>query len=374
MEVGIDITPIIYNRGVSRYTTNLVRALTQEKTIKLSLFGSSWRQEKELVRFAEQLRLPHHIQKLPPTAQEILWNTLHISPIKKSLPNIEVFHSWDWLQPPDKDLPLVSTIHDLAILKFPETAHPKILKMHQQSWKILKERNAQIIAVSHATRKDVIELLGFSPHQVHVVYESLPQETALISHAMTEEENEHIKNALHLDQPYILFVGTREPRKNIERLIQAWEPLAKDVQLIIAGAMGWDDTSKMKITHPQQLRFLGQVSDKQLAVLYGEAELLAYPSLYEGFGLPILEAFYHGTSVVTSNISSMPEVAGNAAELVDPLSVESIRSGIKKVLEESKEDQQTRLQKMIIRRQLFSWQKTAEETIRVYQRAIEQAA
>jgi len=369
MKVGVDISPIIYDRGVSRYTTNLVRALLHRNDVQLSLYGASLRQHVELVSFAENLskRVQYKIQKLPPTLQNIWWNILHINPVSKIFPDLEVFHSWDWLQPPDKNLPLVSTIHDLAILKFPKTAHPKILKMHQQSWKILRERNAEIITVSHATRKDVIELLGFTPNKVHTIYEALPQETVQVTLSMSEEEYEAIKMRLNLDRPYIFFVGTREPRKNLLQLIEAWAPLSKEVDLIVAGLAGWDETHSVKREH---LRFLGKVTNQELAVLYGEAELFAYPSLYEGFGLPILEAFYHGTPVVTSNISSMPEVAGNAAELVDPLSVESIRDGLKKILNESTEDQQKRLQRMIIRLHLFDWERVAEQTVEVYRQAV----
>src|SRR6185369_15571845 len=129
-----------------------------------------------------------------------------------------------------------------------------------------------------------------------------------------------IKNQLHLSRPYLLFVGTREPRKNLNRLIKAWQPLSNNFDLIFAWEAGWDEMAQ---TLNQHVRFLGKVSAQELAVLYGEAEIFVYPSVYEGFGLPILEAFYHGTPVVTSNVSSLPEVAGNAAELVEPHSVES---------------------------------------------------
>ncbi len=376
MNIGIDITSVIYDRGVSRYTSNLLTALASRYDLQLSLYGSSLRQAGRLESYARKLKnsdrrtmssIDYVIQKYPPTLQNWLWNVFRMNPVKKVLPHIDVFHSWDWLQPPDKDLPLVSTIHDLAILKFPETAHPKIVELHKQSWKVLKERNAEIIAVSQATKRDVVELLGFSPSKVHVIYEALPREIVTVSEGLSEEEEDKMKHQLKLERPYILFVGTREPRKNLKRLIEAWKPLAKEVDLIIAGESGWDESEK-EGSNPH-LRFLGKVSDKALAVLYSEAELFAFPSLYEGFGLPILEAFYHGTPVVTSNVSSMPEVAGNAAELVDPKSVESIRKGIKKILNEAKEDQQRRMQKMIIRLQLFNWEKVAEDTVKVYRRA-----
>ncbi len=379
MKVGIDITSIIYGRGVSRYTSNLVSQLAQRKDVDLMLYGSSMRQVDKLTHFAKQINqervfarndIPTFFQKYPPSVIDILWNTLGVNKITSFMPGVNVFHSWDWLQPPDKNLSLVSTIHDLAILKFPETVNPKVLKQHTKAWKILKERDAEIIAVSQTTKKDCIELLGFSPDKVHVIYEALPKEVMHVAEHIEEDIYEKMKQKMKLDKPYLLFVGTREPRKNLLRLIEAWQGLDSEVELLIAGEEGWDETSKLSKSGKQP-RFLGRVSDKELAVLYSEAELFVFPSLYEGFGLPILEAFYHGVPVVTSNVSALPEVAGNAAELVDPMSVASIRKGIETVLNEDREAQQKRMQRMIIRLQLFSWRKAADETIRVYRKAAE---
>jgi len=141
--------------------------------------------------------------------------------------------------------------------------------------------------------------------------------------------------------------------------------------LIVVGEKGWDSSHKIDSKH---LRFLGRVSDKQLSVLYAEAEAFAYPSLYEGFGLPILEAFHHGTPVITSDLSAMIEVSGNAAILVNPTSTEAIREGLNTILNENCLQQQQRLQRMIIRKQMFSWHKVAEQTIKVYQKAIDDFA
>ncbi len=374
LNVGIDITAAIYGRGVSRYTTNLVRALLSTSQIRVTLYGSSLRQRAELLAIAEDLKKQTGskaetvIQSYPPSLYNFLWNKVGYPKIKSLLPSITVFHSWDWLQPPDRDLPLVSTIHDMALMKFPETAHPKIKAMHEQSWKILKERKAHIIAVSRATKNDIIELLDIPEERVHVVHEALPVEVQQVAENLNEDEEAILKAKLQLEKPYILFVGTREPRKNLTRLIEAWQPLQEDVELVIAGDVGWDETDK-KFAEVKNLRFLGRVSDQELSVLYTNAKLFAFPSLYEGFGLPILEAFYHGTPVVTSNTSSMPEIAGNAAELVDPLSVESIRTGIEKVLNESEDEQKVRVQRMVIRQHMFNWEKVATETIAVYQKA-----
>jgi glycosyltransferase involved in cell wall biosynthesis len=375
MKVGLDFSSVVYERGVSRYTSNLIEALRNHKQVKLALYASSLRQQEALKRYLSSHHLTqveHALQSYPPSVLSWLWR-FGLNTISNQLPRLDVFHSWDWLQPPDKNVPLVSTIHDLAMLHFPETAHPQILSMHQRSWRELKQRQAQIIAVSQATRQDIIELLGFAPHDVHVVYEALPVETKQVADQLTEEQAEAIKHRYQLHQKYILFVGTREPRKNLARLIQAWLPLAKDYQLLVVGEQGWDDSAEwLKQAPAHQLRFLGKVDDQSLSVLYAEAELLAYPSLYEGFGLPILEAFHHGTPVLTSNTSSMPEVAGNAAVLVDPQSIEAITKGMTTILNETPDQQRVRLQKMIIRLHSFSWQHVANDTVKVYQRAIDQ--
>lgn len=374
LSVGIDITATLYGRGVSRYTSNLVRGLLRNSPVKVSLFGSSLRQRTQLLEIATQLKKETNskaetvVQAYPPSLYTFLWNKLQYPKIKSMLPGIEVFHSWDWLQPPDNDLSLVSTIHDLAILKYPETAHPKIVSAHQASWKRLKERNAEIIAVSRATKNDIVQHLQIPEHKIHVIHEALPVEVQLTAEKITDEQEESVVTHYNLARPYILFVGTREPRKNLHRLIEAWQPLEKECDLLVVGETGWDGSGK-RAAHPAGLRFLGRVSDEELSVLYTHARLFAYPSLYEGFGLPILEAFYHDTPVVTSNISSMPEVAGNAAELVDPLSVESIRDGLTKILNETEDEQNIRTQRMIIRQHMFNWQKVTQETIAVYQHA-----
>lgn len=374
MKIGIDFTSAIYDRGVSRYTKNLVRSLLENTNHQLSLYGSSFRQKDKLNQAAKELidetmtadRVELAFQKYPPSVLQMLWK-LGLNPVSKQIKDLAVFHSWDWLQPPDTNLPLVSTIHDLAIIKYPEVAHPKVVKAHQESWKILRERQAEIIAVSQATKKDIVRFLDIPSYKVHVIPEALPREIRLVNEMMSEEMAERIKLEFNLQRPYLLFVGTREPRKNLQRLIEAWRPLKNEFDLIVVGESGWDNSEDIQ---DPNLRFLGKVSDQVLNVLYAEAEAFVYPSLDEGFGLPILEAFYHGTPVITSNVSALIEVAGNAAELVNPEDVADINRGIRDVLNEDHQQQQQRLQRMIIRMHMFSWHLVAEQTLEVYKKAI----
>lgn len=377
MKIGLDVSSLVYRRGVSRYTSNLMLALLDLPDLELLLYGNSLRAHAQLeAELRKKLKntLPDKYQlflgKIPPRILAKLWH-LGLRPIKKTMPQVEVFHSWDWLQPPDKNLPLVSTIHDLAILKYPETAHPQVLAAHQRSWKILKERQAQILTVSQASKKDIVQLLQIPPERITVTYEALPREVDQASEELATNDDLRIKikTDLKLIRPYILFVGSREPRKNLERLIKAWEPLSDDFDLIVAGEKAWDKSATLRQEH---LRFFGQVSDLELAALYHYAELLAYPSLDEGFGLPILEAFSHGVPVLSSDLPVIREVAGNAAHLINPNSVDDIRVGLKFLLNEDKAASSTRLKKMIIRLHLFNWAKTARTTMKVYQAALEQ--
>ncbi len=369
MQAGIDITSLIYDRGVSRYTANLIRGLLAYTPVNLWLYGSSLRQHELLKRKARNL-LGHEqrtvIQHYPPSILGKLWQW-HLNPIKSQLPQVEVFHSWDYLQPPDPKLPLVSTVHDLAILRFPDSAHSNILTAHQRSWKILAERNCQIIAPSQSTKNDIVKYLQIPEFKIHVIPEALPEEMRRLANKMTDEDYDQIKFNLKLDKPFLLAVGVREPRKNFARLFEAWQEFGQDYELIVAGSQGWDEVTNRGKYQP---RFLGHVSSRELSVLYSECVLFAYPSLYEGFGLPILEAFYHATPVLTSNNSGMLEVAGNAAALVNPEDVKDIARGIAKLLNETQEEKEKRTQRMIIRQQMFSWERTAKETYQVYQKAI----
>lgn len=366
LNVTIDISPIVYKRGVSLYTTNLISALLKQSDLDLHVFGSSLRQQPILKSFVSKYKKldgKSSLYPLPPSVWPTLWYKLNWPPIENFVGKTDVFHAWEELIPPVKNTPVVATVHDLAILKFPETAHPSTLVKHHEAWKRLKKMGSHVIAVSQATKKDVIELLEFPPEKVHLVYEALPVEHQL---TLTKEEQQLALEKLQQTKPFILFVGTLEPRKNIERLIAAWMPLRDEVDLVIVGKQGWG--VEIDPTTPG-LRMLGSVSNKLLTVLYRHAKVFAYPSLYEGFGLPILESFSYGTPVLTSQNSAMAEISNNASVLVDPLEVDSIKQGLEKLLNEKSEQREYRRQAMKLALQLFNWDKTAEKTVKVYQKA-----
>lgn len=368
MKIGIDISQIVHGTGVSFYTRNLVKALAKiDKKNEYILFGGSWRQKNVLQEFTLEVKkinknFREKVVCLPPTVAEPLWNRLRFLPIEKLVGKIDVFHSSDWIQPPTKAAK-VTTIHDFGFLKFPDVAHPKILSVMSRRLELVKKECDLIIAVSQATKNDAVVLLGIPAEKIRVIYEAVPEEFK----KTTQEEVEEVKKKYKIKGNYLLSVATLEPRKNLKRIIEAFKKLktgkTQELKLVIAGKFGWGEikTSNHKSQMPDVI-FTGYVSNQDLASLYSGATCLVYASLYEGFGQPILEAMVCGCSVVTSNISSMPEVAGEAAVLVDPENIEDIVQGTKEAMDKRKE----LIKKGFERAKQFSWEKTAKETLEVY--------
>lgn len=355
MRIGIDISPVVYETGVSLYTKNLIRALLDlDKEDDFVLFGGSLRRIGELrMAFSNQQLKTFPI---PPTLLDIFWNRLHALPIEWLIGKVDVFHSSDWAQPPTKAFK-VTTIHDLVPIRFPEISHPKIVSTHRARLKWVKKEVNRVIAVSEATKKEIVHLLDIDPGKIVVIPEA-PDPGLKISN---KEEVTRTKKKFGIPENYLLVVGA-DPRKNIPAVIQAFGRIRKrtaGMGLVIAGRH-WD-----KIPTGEGIKFLGHVTRSDLATLYSGALALVYTSLYEGFGLPILEAMKLGCPVVTSNISSMPEVAGDAAVLVDPANPDEIAEGIEKVL--SNRNHWIRLGRGHVKK--FSWEKTARKTLDIYRQA-----
>jgi len=358
MKIAIDISPVIYETGVSWYTRNLVRALVSlDLENEYVLFGGSLRRKRELAAFANSIHEENVKSKfinLPPIALSFLWNNLHVLPVETFTGNVDVFHSSDWTQPPTRAFK-VTTIHDLVPLRFPEISHPKIVETHKRRLEWVKKEVDCVIAVSEFTKQEIIELVGIDPQKIIVIPEAANNLTTPDS-----EKVKALKKSLGLDK-YLLVVGA-DPRKNVPNIIKAFEKVRakhKDLQLVIVGR-AWEPLPKVK-----GVIELGHIGREELLMLYAGAEALVYTSSYEGFGLPILEAMTLGCPVVTSNLSSMPEVAGSAAVLVDPQSPELISKGIERVLSKRKEY----ITKGHAQAKKFSWEKTAKMTMDIYRRA-----
>lgn len=292
--------------------------------------------------------------------------------ITRHMAQVDVFHASAVLPFALPHAKNMITIHDLTTLILPQHHVTATQDLHQQTFDFAREEATAVIAVSENTKRDIVRLLGIEPERVHVVYEGVePHYRPLAAPAVKQVLARYGLTA----HDYILHVGTIEPRKNLMRLVAAYallrERLDKLPPLVLVGRKGWltDDLygriDTLDLT--SQIRILDNVPDAALPAFYNGALFLAYPSLYEGFGLPALEAMACGTAVLAANASSLPEVVGDAGVLVDPLDSEAIADGMARLLAGGEAYRAELSQKSLAQSQRFTWEQAARETLQLYQ-------
>ncbi len=360
MRIAIDMSSVIYGTGVSNYRINLVKNLLKIDTQnEYLLYGGSLRRLQELKLKIQDLGLTNKtIVKtfpIPPRLADVVWNKLHTLPIETLIGDCDLIHTSDWAEPPSK-INKITTIHDLVPIVLPRFTPKIIVDTHKERLKWVQKESKKIIVPSTATKEDLIKL-GIDESKIVVIYEA-PN----ISKA-TEAQVIESKRKYAIREEYIIMIGTN-PRKNIERAVKAYHLAkhGKNLKMLIIG-----ENKGLKLEDERGVRFLGYVPTEDLSPLLTGAKALLFPSLYEGFGVPILESFACEVPVVTSNISSMPEAAGGAAILVDPYNENSIAEGIEEALSKPK----TLIAKGLKVVANYSWQKNAEETLGVYKEMYE---
>lgn len=336
MKVGLDISQIIHPGGVANYTRNLAQELQKNPGLDMVFFFSALRKSyrgelKNVKKF-----------RLPPTLFEVLFNRIRNVGIEKFLGSLDILHSSDWVQPPTK-AKKVTTYHDVIPLLYPQWSHPKIVAVNKTRIRLVESEVDKVIAVSNSTKEDLLRVSNLKPENITVIYEGVSENFI----PATEEQKTEFKKKHNLPENFILATGGVGERKNLKRIKQA----AGDYNLIIS----FEDII---------------VSDEELPLLYSSADLLVYTTLYEGFGLPILESMACGTPVITSNVSSMPEIAGSAAILVNPEKPDDIKNKIKEVLSD-KELQKELIEKGLKRSKEFTWKKAAAQTTQIYKDLLE---
>jgi glycosyltransferase involved in cell wall biosynthesis len=267
----------------------------------------------------------------------------------------------------------IITVHDLGFYVFGDKFASGWHARHMRFMLPYSINHADaIIAVSQATRQQIIKIFQVAPEKITVTYEGVSERYRVIQ---DRAEVKKVLQKYHIQDPYVLFVGTMDPRKNLVRLVQAFKKVKmekKNLKLVIVGHKGELYTEELnKLITSGDIVLTGYVEEEDIVYLYNGASIFAFPSLYEGFGLPILEAMACGIPVITSNVYSMPEVAGDAALLVHPESVEAIAEAIMRL----QDDQSLRsglITKGLARASTFTWDKTAAGTLAVYQKTFEQ--
>ncbi len=275
-----------------------------------------------------------------------------------------------YVVPPLCPCPTVVTVHDIAFRLHPDYFPPRLRLMLSMLVPFSMRRADRVITVSNSARQDILDHYDIPADRVVVTHEAAAPQYRVLADS---ELLEGVKARYQIHKDFLLAVGNLQPRKNLHRLVQAYGQLPDSVRgrylLVIAGQALWQHSAVFEVVSERGLQsdvlFTGYVPDEDLVALYNAASLFLYPSLYEGFGLPVLEAMACGTPVVTSSVSSLPEVAGDAALLVDPQDVSQLASAIEAIL--SNPDLARRLSERGLRRaSLFSWERTALETLEVY--------
>lgn len=328
----MDISQLAHTGGVATYTQNLAGKLSNISDLEMVYFYSSLRKPyKGNLRNIKKY-------KLPPILFEMLFNRWRNVSIEKFLGPLDVFHSSDWTQPPSK-AKKVTTYHDVIPIKYPHWSHPKIVAVHKRRLRIVEKEIDCVIAVSESTKRDLLETTKIPNEKITVIYEGPTADFK----PQSEEKIALFKKKYNLPQKFVLAIGGVGERRNLGRI----KGVCKNYNLVIAGqTIPWLDINELEL-------------------LYSSAQVLLYCSLYEGFGIPIVDAFYCGLPVITSNVSSMPEVGGDAAMYIDPFNVEDMKQKLKNVLED-KSLKNELIKKGFAQAKKFSWERAAGKTAKVY--------
>lgn len=367
MRIGLDVTPLGGQRtGIGRYVQQVVEHLaTMEEgdTLHGLSTGAVAFDAGGVPGLASHRHLP-----LPTRAMYQIWNGLKRPRADTLLGGVDVFHATNYFLPPLKSARSVVTVHDLAFLRNPEWGSPKIVKTFSNNMRRFAQRADAIAACSDATKRDVIELLDVDEEKVAVVYEAADDGFDPVD---PKEAGEDLARYYGIESPFLLFVSTIEPRKNVDGLLHAFARIQQKIphHLVLVGKSGWCETTAMDMIRNLGLRDrvlpIGFVSHPDLLKLYSATDAFVFPSFYEGFGLPVLEAMRCGAPVITSSTSSLPEVGGDAAEYVDPNDINGLAETIERVALDSELRTSLRERGLAQARQ-FSWAECARQTHELY--------
>ncbi|MEW6742900.1 MAG: glycosyltransferase family 1 protein [Planctomycetota bacterium] len=375
MRVGFDFRPALRDAaGIGRYAAELARALTAHPSdTSLVLFGFAMRRAPRrawpewLGERDVRLVAPRLPARLLPALSALGFS------VDRLCGGLDLFHYTDFVYPPVERARRVLTVHDVAFIVSREFHERRLIDSLGPLFRRELATAAAVIVPSQFTRGEITRLELVPPERLHVARLGADH----LDHLAATADPERALRRFRLRGPYILAVGTREPRKNHARLVRAFDRLARenmDLSLVVVGAQGWLTTSLRHalraVRHPERICFTGRTDDRSLVDLYRGALFSCYPSVYEGFGLPLAEALRLGVPTLTSRSGALEELAGDAAFLVDPLSEEEILGGLRRLL--SDEALRRSLGEAGPRRvQHLTWEAAARATAHVYRHSLE---
>ncbi len=368
MRVGIDARLVYYSQaGIGQYILHLVDGLAKVDGENDYVLLQSRKDDTTILERPNFKR----VSLWTPSHHRLERYSLNVELMRLGL---DVLHSPDFIPPHRPTCKSVITVHDLAFLLYPHFLTKESARYYGHIDQAVRWTD-HIISVSESTKRDTIQHLGVPEEKITVVHEAANPIFCPLDKA---EAQEQVRNRHGVDGPYILFVSTIEPRKNVPTLLRAlWQLVTcykEDVRLVLAGGRGWlfEDAFAVvdELKLDDRVHFVGRVSSEDLLYLYNAAEMLAHPAFYEGFGLPPLEAMACGLPVVASNVASLPEVVGDAGQLIDPHDADELTVSMWRVLNDSALRTQMR-EKGLVQAGRFSWERAARETMEIYRQVYE---
>jgi glycosyltransferase involved in cell wall biosynthesis len=381
MRIGINAVFLQHpTTGSGQHLLNLLRGLDacdnkNEYVLLSPRFPHAYAADPQLGRNFQNVEAFGAIARLGENAEKLWWEQVGLvwASMKE---RVDLLHSPYWANPLASPVPTVVTIHDVIQFVLPQYRWRKMSRMYYWLVSRAARRARAIIAVSECSKKDIVNLLGIPPERIFVIGNAVDESFRPISDSW---QLAAVRERYGIEPEYMLYFGGFDLRKNVHRIIQAYLRMPTEVrqryQLVIAGRLHllghplYPDPRPMvrELGQEDRIIFTGQIREQDKAPLYSGATLFAFPSLYEGFGMPVLEAMACGTPVVTSNLSALPEVVGDAGVLVDPYSVEAICEAMAELLCDPARRRNLG-QAARERSRGFTWREVAEKTVSVYGR------
>jgi glycosyltransferase involved in cell wall biosynthesis len=321
VRIVLDVAPLSHPRtGVGNYIRGSLLGLAEAGGHEVVAFApASRRGKREIEEALAGVEVERRLPVVPAAhAVRTAWSRLGRPPVERVAGAADVFHFSDWMYPPQRGGVRSTMIHDLVPLHHPEWVHARTRRMHGAKYRHAAETCDVVIVNSRYTGDDVAATLGVPPERIHVAYPGIE--------AQFVPDGERAD----LGRPYVLTVATLEPRKNLATLVAAYRQLDDELALAVAGGEGWGEQPLLDV---EGIIRLGYTPPDELPGLYRAAAAFVYPSLYEGFGMPVVEAMACGVPVVASSHASLDEACGDAAIRADPLDADAIASAIRSAIE-----------------------------------------
>lgn len=372
MKVSIELQPCLKNKsGIGVYTYELTKRLQNFRDIEFEGNIFNFLNRNDIKNDIEGLDIKKNTCSLfPYGVYRRIWRYV---PIKYNFlfrRNIDIYQFFNFVIPPNISGKVITTIHDLTYILYPNTMDASNRKRLEKDMDSTIKRADYIITISESSKKDIIKHLHIDENKIEVIYPGVDE---TYKRLLSSDEITAVKNKYNIQGKYLLYLGTLEPRKNIETIIKAYncfkESDKDNIKLVLAGKKGWLYDSIFKLVEEfgfeNDVIFTDYIDDMDKAPLYQGSEMFLFPSLYEGFGMPVIEAMASRIPVITSNSSSLPEAAGKAAIITDPLDYQEISHSIERILNENglREKMVTEGSKQADK---FSWDLSAEKLKNIY--------